>query len=117
MDRLEFNQAYLTGREPSVPMTDHLPHVEKFVCPDGFTVSVQASAYHYCSPRDSRGPWFEVECGFPSEAVPEWSDYAEDPDDHIGTVFGYVPLDKVISVLDRHGFEWPTEGDSNADES
>lgn len=35
---------------------------ERVVCADGFTLSVQASDFHYCTPRSKEGPWthFEV---------------------------------------------------------
>jgi hypothetical protein len=77
--------------------------VGKITCKDGFHVSVQASKYHYCSPRDSVGPWKLVELGFPSEKVLAWQRYAEDKRDPTRTVYSYVPLYVVARALDRHG--------------
>ena len=42
---------------------------EKVVCADGFTMSVQASEFSYCSPRENSAlKYNEVEVGFPSTA-------------------------------------------------
>lgn len=73
------------------------------VCADGLTLSVQASKFHYCTPRDSIGPWDAVEVGFPSEQIEALMPYAEDPDDPTGTVYGYVPLSVVAGVIAQHG--------------
>ena len=44
------------------------PARDTVVCKDGFTMSVQASAYHYCTPRINHSEgYLEVEIGFPSE--------------------------------------------------
>ena len=45
---------------------DRVPIVR---CADGFTMSVQADDFMYCTPCDSVGPWSKVEIGFPSERV------------------------------------------------
>jgi hypothetical protein len=77
------------------------------VCADGFQVSVQASSTHYCEPRDNFGPYTEVELGYPSEPVEAWLEYAEDPDRPTTTVYGYVPIEWVVQVLDQHGgIDW-----------
>ena len=92
---------------------------ERVVCADGFSVSVQASEFNYCSPRDSVGPWSSVECGFPTGKDPVLEAYAEDADagteefDHetgemietgqVQTVYGWVPSQVVLGVLESHG--------------
>lgn len=77
----------------------------KIVCKDGFEVSVQASEFHYCHPRASTNPMLydQVELGFPSEAVPEWLEYAEEQYDPTDTVYGYVPVELVDAALEKHG--------------
>ena len=52
--------------------------VDRIVCADGHTLSVQASETHYCTPRDNRGPWTHVEVGYPT-AQPEatWVRYRD----------------------------------------
>ena len=73
------------------------------VCNDGFTVSVQASRTNYCEPRDDSGPYRTVELGFPSLADPLINPWAEDPGDLTGTVYGWVPADVVLELIEKHG--------------
>ena len=91
------------------------------VCKDGFTMSVQASAYHYCSPRihDAEG-YLEVEIGYPRQREPLIDEYAEgfglwiesgDNDyeftnndyDFTNAVYPYVPAEVVLEVIMKHG--------------
>jgi len=83
-------------------------HFERVVCADGFSVSVQASDFNYCSPRDSIGPWSQVECGFPTSKDPALEEWAEDPDAPIEgglvqTVYGWVPSEVIMRVIESHG--------------
>ncbi len=87
-----------------IGMNRHLDHVPQIVCADGFKMSVQASAYHYCYPRNSKGPWSAVEIGFPSERVEAFMPYIDGgEDDPTGTVYGYVPIDLVADAISDHG--------------
>ena len=73
-------------------------------CADGFEVSVQASFGHYCSPRDSGDIRYdEVELGYPNMVEPELLEYAEDPDEPKNTVYGYVPVELVNKIIEKHG--------------
>jgi hypothetical protein len=77
---------------------------ERVVCSDGFSLSVQASAGLYCTPRSTRATSYsEVECVYPSAPEPllyRWADAAEHgPAD----VYGYVPSHIVRAVIDKHG--------------
>ena len=62
------------------PDGDKRPHiVKRVICNDGYSVSVQASETHYCSPRTKYATWNEVECGYPTGRPPEsWFEYGED---------------------------------------
>ena len=72
-------------------------------CADGFSVSVQASQYHYCRPRiDSAEKYNAVELGYPSAADDLITDYAED-NDYTDTVYGYVPVEIVDRLIEKHG--------------
>lgn len=82
---------------------EHLRHVPKIKCTDGFEMSVQASAFHYCLPRDSAGPWVQVEIGYPTQKVEAFMPFAEDADRPTETVYGYVPLDVVVETIVEHG--------------
>lgn len=74
------------------------------VCADGFTMSVQASSTSYCSPRRNDAERYSsVEVGFPSEEEPLLIEWAEDPSNPTGTVYGYVPVLTVTNVIAKHG--------------
>lgn len=77
-----------------------LPRVQ---CVDGFTVSIQVGHALYSSPRSDIGPWVAVELGFPTMEESMLMEYAENSDDPTETVYGYVPVDVVIDVLNKHG--------------
>lgn len=73
-------------------------------CVDGFTISVQASEIHYCSPRINGADRYEnVELGFPNMEESLIADYAVDPDDLTQTVYGYVPIEVVNKLIEKHG--------------
>lgn len=72
-------------------------------CADGFSVSVQASAFHYCRPRKNRGPYTHFELGFPSQEDDLIQEYAESPDIPTRTVYPCVPHDIVIALIEKHG--------------
>ena len=73
------------------------------VCQDGFKMSVQASQGNYCNPRDDIGPYVSVEVGFPNREESLLLEWAEDPSDPTGTVYGWVPSQRVALVIAKHG--------------
>lgn len=83
----------------------HLNHIPRIKCRDGLVMSVQASTFHYCAPRDSFGPWSAVEVGFPSSRVEQFMPYIDGgPDtDPLTTVYGFVPIETVAEVIAEHG--------------
>lgn len=106
MDTAEKIQAILADPERRVDVGNFgvfLKPAPRIVCKDGFSVSVQASDFTYCYPRHNEGPWDEVELGFPSEIVPELLQYAENKDEPTNSVYGYVPIEVVVKVLESHG--------------
>jgi hypothetical protein len=77
--------------------------VPRIVCRDGVSLSVQASKYAYCSPRDDSGDWPTFEVSFPSIELPEsWREYAGQESMKDG-VFGYVPAALVEAFIAEHG--------------
>lgn len=74
-------------------------------CNDGFSISVQASVYHYCAPRTNLidKDYKKVELGYPSMADDTIAEYAECPEDLCGTVYGWVPIDIVEKLIEKHG--------------
>tara|TARA_R110000824_G_scaffold5313_4_gene24670 strand:+ start:1501 stop:1944 length:444 start_codon:yes stop_codon:yes gene_type:complete len=74
------------------------------ICADGFTMSVQAFAGGYCTPRTNNADKYEeVEVGYPSQREELLMNWAEEPDKPTQTVYGYVPVQVVTNVLAKHG--------------
>ena len=73
-------------------------------CNDGFTMSVQARKFCYCSPRDSVGPWTAVEVGFPSEREDMLMEYLDgDINTPDKSVYGWVPVETVEDIVAKRG--------------
>lgn len=70
--------------------------VDSVKCADGTTLSVQASTYHFCTPREDKGPYTEVEVWCASAPVTEF-EYSEDGPS------AYVPIEDVVRFIDNHG--------------
>ena len=76
----------------------------RLLCNDGFSVSVQASKFHYCSPRlDGAQDYEAVELGYPSNEDELINEYAEDDWNYTETVYGYVPIEFVEKLIEKHG--------------
>lgn len=74
------------------------------VLANGVSLSVQASSFHYCSPRNDSGPYYEFEVGFISDkkqnriTPPEtWREYADG--DFPNDVYGRVPKKLVVDFI------------------
>jgi len=77
---------------------------KKVVCADGFEMSVQANEGAYCEPRLNKQKRYNlVEIGFPTEEEPLLMPWVEDKSKPTETVYGYVPVDIVTSVIVKHG--------------
>lgn len=77
---------------------------EPITCKDGFKMSVQASEMHYCSPRENNAEYYTtVEVGFPSEQEETLMPYAEEPVSPTETVYGWVPIQVVSAIIEKHG--------------
>lgn len=76
----------------------------RLCCNDGYSISVQASGFHYCEPRLNGVQDYEsVELGYPSEEDELINEYAEDDLDYTETVYGYVPIEIVEELINKHG--------------
>ena len=67
-----------------------------------YTLSVQASENHYCSPRENMQEVYdEVEIGFPNFIFSEEfiNQYAEEPESPKDTVYGYVPMGELAQEI------------------
>ena len=76
----------------------------RLYCNDGYSISVQASEFHYCEPRRNGVQDYEsVELGFPSVEDELINEYAEDCMNYTETVYGYVPIEIVEKLIEKHG--------------
>lgn len=83
---------------------------ECVVCADGTSLSVQASETHYSVPRDNAGPYVRVEVGYvrgpnkqPIDLPRSWAPFADGSPKQRNNVYGYVPVELVLSFVKRHG--------------
>ena len=78
------------------------PHI---LCKDGFTFSVQAGKQFYSVPREDRadGVYTHVEVGGLSESEDLLTKYAEDARHPKKTVYDFVPVPVVESLIEKHG--------------
>jgi hypothetical protein len=83
------------------------PINKRVECPDGYSVSIQASANKYAIPGPNLGSWLSVELGFPSSHDPLLEQYKEtlgNNEPQEDSVFPYVPASVVEALLIKHGF-------------
>lgn len=82
----------------------------RIFCADGTSLSVQASEYHYCTPRENGlDDYCAVEVGYLRDAqgnavpAPEsWLPFSDDGG-LSSSVFGYVPSELVKQFIADHG--------------
>lgn len=75
----------------------------RIICNDGFSMSVQASQYAYCMPRKTNNDSYtEMEIGFPDKIDELIWEYAEDKSNPTETVYGYVPIEVINAVIEKH---------------
>lgn len=67
----------------------------RLYCKDGFNMSVQGGAGIYSEPRMPSEFYTSMEIGFPSQGEPEF--------DNSDSVTGYLTIDKIENVVNRHG--------------
>ncbi|MCD8109994.1 MAG: hypothetical protein LUE14_07835 [Clostridiales bacterium] len=87
---------------PWIPLLAQRPRI---TCRDGFSFSVQASSAHYCSPRidNTGGNYSSCEVGVLSREEDLLMDFAENPVKSTKTVYCYVPVSVIDSVIEKHG--------------
>lgn len=98
----DYANEYLAAAKAADPyQPDVVPRV---YLADGSSLSIQASPYHYCTPKEATGPWSMVEVGFPSKRWNSLSKYRDDWDMPITeNVFAYVPAHVVNRIIHRAG--------------
>lgn len=84
----------------------HMENRPRIFCADGFNFSVQASEFHYCSPRENSrdgSSYYAFEVGFPSHGEIDFIPYAENKRHCRQTVYGWVPYSDIEAVIEKHG--------------
>lgn len=78
------------------------PHI---YCEDGFEMSVQAGDGLYSAPRENleSGEYTACEVGFPNRKEELLMPYAEDPKTPTESVYGYVPVEVIERIIEKHG--------------
>jgi hypothetical protein len=75
---------------------------------DGSVISVQASSFHYCTPREDFAPEYsEVEVASFGKSIPELAEFSEgiaDPEDPQAVwVYPYTPTERVEALIAARG--------------
>ena len=96
MSTLEKLQAKLAGSGRTVGSYKYKDTADHVECADGATISVQASHFHFCTPRGDRGPYTHVEVWLATAPVTEFDYSDENPS-------AFVPIEKVVEFIDNHG--------------
>jgi len=76
---------------------------DRIICKDGFSLSVQGSEFHYCSPKENTDFFIQMEIGFPSEKEDLIMQFIEDYQEPTDSVYPYVPFVIIESVIEKHG--------------
>jgi hypothetical protein len=97
---------------PSPHIGEPFTMCRRLTCADGFSMSVQASHYHYSKPRTlvESGDYASWEIGFPSAAEYDLLPFAEEDERPTETVYGFVPTEVVNRIIAKHGGLAEAEG-------
>lgn len=77
----------------------------KVLCNDGFMISVQASASHYCTPREDLpdGNYESCELGMPNREEELILAYAEEKKKPTKSIYPRVPVEIIDEMIKKHG--------------
>ena len=80
----------------------------RLTCSDGFSLSIQAGDFVYCSPRKNITNYDDehyesVEVGFPYMDEELLYPYAESEDPSERRIYPYVPVDVVDRIIEKNG--------------
>lgn len=81
--------------------------IPRIYCNDGFNISVQVNFANYCGSENGIRTfgldWKLVEWGFPSEEIDGVEYQAEDPDNTMESIGGYVEIGLIDALCEKHG--------------
>ena len=96
---------YIDGRFKKYLIGDDLLRESRIkqMCFGDLKLSIQASDFHYCTPRENTDYYDEVEIGFPNfnfrdEFIGKYADDKDTPQD---TVYGYVPISELAEEISK----------------
>lgn len=85
----------------------HRGNVSRLILADGGCMSIQASEFHYCSPRvnlDSYADYNSFEIGYPSKHYPELDEYSDGANDPgYADIYAGVPKEVIEELINRAG--------------
>lgn len=73
--------------------------IERIVCENGFSMSVQAGEYNYCYPKEDKADWTHVEVGYPSERVPELDKFTNEDFE----IYYRIPIELILEIIANNG--------------
>lgn len=100
---MDLNKFFSDNYEVRPRSRGGLRNRSRITCVDGFSLSVQASETHCCTPRDNYGPYSMVEVGFPSKRVKGFMQFAINADEPLDTIYAWVPIEIVEKAIESHG--------------
>lgn len=95
----------VTGPDPNIQYPECMQWMRpRAVCADGWSVSIQANNFAYCTPRRwDCDRYTDVELGFPLRMDPLIVEWAEDPGSPTETTYPFVPIYLVEKMVAAHG--------------
>lgn len=72
-------------------------------CRDGFNISIQGGEGSYSTPRKNVKEFMAMECGYPNRVEELILEFADDPANPTETIYGWVPIEIIQQVIDKHG--------------
>ena len=97
---------YVSGTAYTIKGITLRKNSERVRLVDGTSVSVQAGAYLYSTPRKDFAQFTHVEVGYPNFEPPKsWESYAEDTLDYKDTIYPYLPIGLVLDYINSVGIK------------
>lgn len=96
---------FLSVTRRELPLEGRLCNRPRVECRDGFSISIQASQFHYCRPRTNKiGTIYEtVELDCPTDYDDLILAFAGDEEHPTDSVYPQVPVSLVDKLLEKHG--------------
>lgn len=72
------------------------------ICNDGFSISIQGQDGSYSIPRKFTNKYDSMELGYPNMVDEIIREFAEDVNDPMGSIYGYVDFDIIDKMINNH---------------